>query len=159
MDNPVSGKGIGGRKMKKIMMILIVLIFSASMLQAEEQVAPEMSFWEKIRARIEKVTPQKKTAVTTAVGGVRGAKSDGGNDLYWKGEAVSPSVSEQELEKFKEALIMAEAGDLVQARDLFEKFVTEYQDSILKEDALLALQGISAAPDQPVAAETQELVK
>ena len=145
--------------MKKIMMVLIVLVFSASMLQAEEQVAPELSFWEKIRARIEKVTPQKKPAVTTAVGGVRGAKSDGGNDLYWKGEAVSPSVSEQELEKFKEALTMAELGDLVQARALFEKFVIEYQDSVLKEDALLALQGMSAAPDQPAAAETQELTK
>ncbi len=145
--------------MKKIMMILIVLVFSASMLQAEEQVAPEMSFWEKIRARIEKVTPQKKPSVTTAVGGVRGAKSDNGNDLYWKGEAVSPSVSEQELEKFKEALTMAEVGDLVEARTLFEKFVVEYQDSILKEDALMALQGMSAAPAEPVAAETQELVK
>jgi hypothetical protein len=145
--------------MKKIMMVLIVLLFSATILQAEEQVAPEMSFWEKVRARIEKVTPQKKLAVTTAVGGVRGAKSDGGNDLYWKGEAVSPVVSEQELEKFKEALTMAEVGDFGEARTLFEKFVIEYKDSILKEDALMALQGMSAAPDQPESETLQELVK
>ena len=111
--------------MKKVFMLLIVLAFSASMLNAEEKAAPEMSLWEKIRARIEKVTPQKKPAVTTAVGGVRGAKSDGGKDLYWKGEEISPSVSEQELDNFKEALTMAEAGDLDQARELFEKLVSQ----------------------------------
>jgi hypothetical protein len=137
----------GGRKMKKVFMLMIVLLFSASMLHAGDKVAPEMSLWEKIRARIEKVTPQKKPAVTTAVGGVRGAKNDGGKDLYWKGEDVASKVSEQELDKFKEALTIAEAGDLDQARQLFEKFVTDYPDSDLKGDALLALKEMGTASD------------
>jgi len=145
--------------MKKVIMILIVLVFSASMIQAEEKGAQEMSLWERIRAKIEKVTPQKKPAVTTAVGGVRGAKSDGGKDLYWKGEDVSASVSEQELEKFEEALTIAEAGDLVEARQLFEKFVTEYPDSVLKGDALFALKEMSAAPDGQPADNPQETAK
>ena len=145
--------------MKKIFMLLIVLVFSASLLQAEEKAASEMTLWEKIRARIEKVTPQKKPAVTTAVGGVRGAKSDRGKDLYWKGEEVSASVSEQELDKFKEALTMAEAGDLDQARQLFERFVTDHPDSVLKGDALVALKEMSAAPQDPAAESSQDTAK
>ena len=145
--------------MKKIIMLLIVLVFSASMLHAEETAVPEMSLWEKIRAKIEKVTPQKKPAVTTAVGGVRGAKSDGGKDLYWKGEETSASVSEQEIEKFKEALTIAEAGDLEQARELFEKFVTDHPDSILKGDALFALKEMSAAPEDKGSDNPQETAK
>ena len=145
--------------MKKVFMLLIVLVFSASMLQAEEQAVEEMSLWEKVRARIEKVTPQKKPSVTTAVGGVRGAKSDGGKDLYWKGEEVPASVSEQELAKFEEALTIAEAGDLGQARLLFEKFVTDHPDSVLKEDALFALKEMSAAPEGQTSDNPQEMVK
>ena len=145
--------------MKKVFMLLIVLVFSASMLQAEEQAAQEMSIWEKIRARIEKVTPQKKPSVTTAVGGVRGAKSDGGKDLYWKGEEVPASVGEQELAKFEEALTIAEAGDLDQARQLFEKFVTDHPDSVLKEDALFALKEMSTAPEGQTSDNPQEMVK
>jgi TolA-binding protein len=149
----------GGRKMKKVLIMLFVLVFSASILNAEDKVAQKMSLWEKIRAKIEKVTPQKKPSVTTAVGGVRGAKSDGGKELYWKGEKVSPSVSEQELDKFKEALTMAEAGDLDKARELFEKFVTDYPDSVLKGDALLALKEMSSAQEESAAASPQGTAK
>lgn len=135
--------------MKKIIIMLLVLIFSASLLQAEERAEAKMSFWEIIRSKIEKVTPQKKPAVTTAVGGVRGAKSDNSKSLYWKGETVTVAVSEQELDSFKAALVKAEMGDLVQGRELFQRFVADYPKSVLKDDALIALQEMRTGQDQP----------
>ncbi|MBE0501566.1 MAG: hypothetical protein IBX47_09000 [Desulfuromonadales bacterium] len=128
--------------MKKMIMVLFVLLFCASMLQAQESAEAPVSFWEMIRTKIENVTPQKKPAVTTAVGGVRGARSDSGEDLYWKGEPILAQASEQELESFKEALTRVEAGELEHGQDLFEKFVVDYPESIMKDDALLALQEI-----------------
>lgn len=110
--------------------------------EPKEQV---VSLWEKIRIKIEKITPQKKPSVTTAVGGVRGAKNESGKELYWKGEAVEPKVTEQELAKFDMALKKVEEGDVDAARQLFENFVTEFSESDLKHDALLALREIDNA--------------
>ena len=133
--------------MKKTIVLLLMLLLSASLLQAEESAESEMSFWDKIRAKIEKVTRQKKPAVTTAVGGVRAAKSESGQSLYWKGENVPPTVSEQELEAFKQALTLAESGELTQGRDLFEQFLDDYPKSFMKDDALFALQEIRSGLD------------
>ena len=132
--------------MKKIILICVVLAFSVTVVLAEEQVAQEVSIWVKIRARIEKITPQKKPVITTAVGGVRGAKNESGRELYWKGEEVKPKVSEQELAKFDNALKKVEEGEIEAARQLFENFVTEFPESELNPDAFLALREM----DRPV---------
>lgn len=127
--------------MKNILLICAILVFSATAVNAEEQASEEVPFWVKIRLRIEQITPQKKPTVTTAVGGVRGARSEAGKELYWKGEAVKPVViGEQELARFDEALQKVEAGETEAARQLFEDFVVEFPASKLKTDALLALK-------------------
>lgn len=146
----------GGIRMKKILLLLVVLVFAATAAYAEDGAEKELSLWEVIRAKIEKVTPQKKPAVTTAVGGVRGARSEAASDLYWKGEETGSAVSEQELDKFAAALHEAEGGNLVQARKLFEEFVTEYPESELSGDALLALKEMSVMP-APVSGESPPL--
>ncbi len=138
--------------MKKIIMICMVLVFVFTFAHAEEAKKKErdVSIWEMIRTKIEEITPQKKPTVTTAVGGVRGAKNEAGEDLYWKGEEVNPKVSEQELAKFVEALKTAEAGELDAARLLFEGFVVEFPESELKPDAFLALKSMDKATDANV---------
>ena len=127
--------------MKNILLICAILVFSVTAVNAEEQAREDVPFWVKIRLKIEQITPQKKPTVTTAVGGVRGAKRGAGKELYWKGEAVNPVViGEQELARFDEALQKVEAGETEAARQLFEGFVVEFPASELKTDALLALK-------------------
>lgn len=114
--------------------------------QVVEKVERKIPFWVKIRSRIEKMTPQKKPSVTTAVGGVRAAKNVAGKELYWKGEEAKPKfVAAQELGKFDQALKKAEEGEFREARQLFEDFVTEFPESELKSDAFLALKEIASA--------------
>ena len=126
--------------MRQILVLCLVVFFSAGVVFAVEDVdEKKVSLWEVIRTKIEKVTPQKKPSVTTAVGGVRGSKSETGKELHWKGEASEPVVEAMELESFEGALIEAETGNFVQARLLFENFVTDFPDSSLKNDALGAL--------------------
>ena len=115
-------------------------LFQKSQRNIEDKEVREVSLWERIRTKIEKITPQKKPSVTTAVGGVRGTRSEAGKELYWKGEEVKPKVSEQELARFEEALIKAEEGDSDSARKLFESFVSDFPESDLKPDAFLALK-------------------
>lgn len=132
--------------MKNILLICAILVFSVTAVNAEEQVSEDVPFWVKIRLKIEQITPQKKPTVTTAVGGVRGAKSEVGKELYWKGEAVQLVViGEQELVRFDEALQKVEAGETEAARHLFEGFVVEFPASALKTDALLALKEMDKA--------------
>ena len=116
-----------------------------TIVQVKEQVEPKVPFWVKIRTRIEKMTPQKKPTVTTAVGGVRGARTEAGKELYWKGEEVKIKVSEQELAKFDDALKKVEEGEIEAARQLFENFVTDFQESELRPDAFLALREMDKA--------------
>jgi TolA-binding protein len=117
--------------------------------QVEVQEEQKVPFWIKLRTRIEKMTPQKKPSITTAVGGVRGAKSEAGRELYWKGEEVEPKfISEQELAQFDEALKKVEEGDNDTARQLFEDFMTEFPESGLKSEALFAIGEIEQIADK-----------
>lgn len=131
--------------MRRILLLCMVMVFSAGVVFAEEDTGEKVSLWEMIRTKIEKVTPQKKPSVTTAVGGVRGSKAETGKELYWKGENSEPVVEAMELDSFKEALAEAETGNYEQARVLFEKFVTGFPGSSLKDDALSALHELGEA--------------
>jgi len=80
--------------MKKIVALLLLMgfaAFSQPILAADKAAASSkaehpLTFWEKLRKKINMFTPQKKLEATTAVGGVRGAQTEV-NDVYWKGEA------------------------------------------------------------------------
>lgn len=125
--------------------VLLVTLVSAALLSvsvlAAESPAPS-NFWEKLRKKIELLTPQKKMTATNAVGGVRGAASES-SDLYWKGEAVRPVVDEEELQAFQKAMTLA--GDAAQSKEAlaaFEAFVKAHPESSLRTDAEQAMAAL-----------------
>ena len=91
-------------------------------------------FWEKLRLKIEQMTPQKKLGATTAVGGVRGAAVEVA-DVYWKGEARPQSVDEDELTAFQKAMGLVDAHQKDAALAAFGDFARNYPNSPLKGDA------------------------
>lgn len=101
----------------------------------------ELSFWDKLRKKVETITPQKKIGATNAVGGVRGALSDA-HDIYWKGEAVPVEIDPAELGAFKKAMDLAATGETKQAHDAFAEFVKNYPNSSLRKDADQALAAL-----------------
>ena len=124
--------------MKWILSTMIVLSLLVSPVFAEE--AEKKSFWDTLRSKIEKVTPNKKASVTTAVGGVRGAQSDSGGNLYWKDKQEIIEVSDAELNQFSQALEFATAGETEKAISQFEAFLVKFPQSILREDTIMALE-------------------
>jgi TolA-binding protein len=145
--------------MKKTMVVLVACIFLAGGGQAAEPDKDAATLWEKIRGKIEQITPKQKPTVTTAVGGVRGAKTDG-NELYWKGEEEPAAVGAEELELFSAALGQAESGADREAATSFEDFLAKYPSSSLAEDAQSALVELAKeklAPQTPQDFKTPEL--
>lgn len=96
------------------------------------------SFWHQLRIKIESMTPQKKTSVTTATGGVRGAPGST-EDIYWKNEATGQTIVSEELEAFKKAMRLADSDDKAQAHAAFAEFIKKYPESSLRKDADQAL--------------------
>lgn len=130
--------------MKKFvaMCLMVVSAVAASTVYAADSSSGAMSFWEKLRQKIESFTPQKKIGVTNAVGGVRGAPSDA-NDIYWKGEASKEQIDAEELAAFKKATDMAVAGETKQAQEAFAAFIKSHPDSKLRKDADQALASLA----------------
>lgn len=126
--------------MKKLIVPLLLVCMSllSQTLHADVKNDGSLSFWEKLRAKIEQIAPQKKVTATTAVGGVRGAKM-ATDDVYWKGEKVAQAVDSDELETFKQAMALATAGEHAKAQTAFAEFVTKNPDSPLRKDADQAL--------------------
>lgn len=135
--------------MKKItMLFLLGLVLGSQTLYAAEkgdskQKAAEkgdskQSFWHKLRIKIESMTPQKKTSVTTATGGVRGAPVST-EEMYWKNEATGQMIAAEELETFKNAMKLADSDDKAQAHAAFAEFIKKYPGSSLRKDADQAL--------------------
>ncbi len=125
--------------MKRYVALLFSLALMSQAVHAEE--AKEPSFWEKLRMKIEQLTPQKKLSPTTAVGGVRGAPVEA-NDIYWKGEAAA--IDATELAAFQKALALAEGGKKAEAQAAFAEFAKTYPDSPLRKDAEQALAQLQA---------------
>ncbi len=87
---------------------------------------------------MDKLAPPKDTTATTAVGGVRGAKDEGAESLYWKGKEVE--VKKEELESFNSALDLAIKGDKAESIKRFEEFLKKYPASTLAKDARESLK-------------------
>ena len=127
--------------MKRLAMLFMVgLLFGSQTIYAEEQ-GDASNFWDKLRERLEMLTPQKKVAETTT-GGVRGAPTVT-EDMYWKGEISAQSIDPDELEAFKKGMALMDSGDKKQAQTAFADFINKYPDSSLIKDAKEALADTS----------------
>lgn len=102
---------------------------------------PEPSLWERLRKKIEIMTPKKKLSTTTAAGGVRGSLADA-DDVYWKGEAKD--IDATELTAFKNAIALVETGKTADAQAAFSDFIKQHPDSSLRGDAEAALAQLQA---------------
>ncbi len=122
--------------MKRVIALLVAFgIALASPVQAADQ---ELSLWERLRKKIELLTPKKKLTTTTAAGGVRGSLADA-DDVYWKGEAKPVTIDEAELAAFGAAVALADEGKTEDAQLAFARFIKQYPDSTLRADAVAAL--------------------
>ncbi len=104
--------------------------------------AEKDDFWGVLQGKLQKVTPGKKSVATTAVGGVRGARNDSPEDVYWKGREKEKPVAEEELRKFNQALETKLKGDNEKALALFEEFLSAYPQSALRIEGLQAVEKI-----------------
>src|SRR5512143_2854901 len=123
-------------QMKKLIALLLAVVLSAPAYIADDN--QEGSLWERLRKKIELLTPRKKISSTTAVGGVRGSLADA-DDVYWKGEANTQPIDADELAAFKKAITLAETGDMAGAQTAFADFLSKHPDSGLRKDAETAL--------------------
>jgi len=134
--------------MKKLLMLLLLgLALGSQVLHAAEKGDRTLSFWEKLRAKIESLTPQKRSSVTTATGGIRGA-AVASDDIYWKDEASAELIAADELDAFTQAMKLTDAEDKAQAQSAFSEFIRKYPASPLRKDAdqALALLKNASAP-------------
>ncbi len=124
--------------MKKLIALFVLLgvVLSAPAYSADDN--QDGSLWERLRKKIELLTPRKKISTTTAVGGVRGSLADA-DDVYWKGEATTQPIDADELAAFKKAITLAETGDMAGAQAAFTDFLSKHPDSGLRKDAETAL--------------------
>jgi len=124
--------------MKKLIALFILLgvVLATPAYSADDK--QDSSLWERLRKKIELLTPKKKLATTTAVGGVRGSQADA-NEVYWKGEASAQPIDTDELSAFKKAISLVDAGDVAGAQAAFSDFLKKHPDSRLREDAEQAL--------------------
>jgi TolA-binding protein len=129
------------KDMKKLIALFVLLGVALAMPAYSADDKPEGSLWERLRKKIELITPKKKISTTTAVGGVRGSQADA-DDVYWKGEANAQPVDADELLAFKKAISLAEAGDMAGANSAFSDFLKKHPDSRLRPDAEEALASL-----------------
>lgn len=129
--------------MKKTFALILILMstFVSSAIYAADN-SGTMSIWERLRKKIETFTPQKKISATNAVGGVRGALSDA-NDIYWKGEVTREVIDADEMDAFKKAMDLGEAGEKSQAQTAFSEFIKNHPESPLRKDADQALLALA----------------
>ncbi len=131
--------------MKKIIVFLITIAFIATFAYAGEE-KKEKSFWDNLVKKMTRIVPKKKsrTYTTTAVGGVRGAKDESTDKLYWKDKEIEMNVSQEEIDKFNNAVSLAVDGKGKAAEKGFEEFLAAYPKSPLKNDAQSALKELRA---------------
>ena len=104
-----------------IMLLLLGLALVSQALHAAEKNDNSLSFWDKLRGKIESLTPQKTLGATTATGGVRGAHA-ASEDMYWKNDASAQTIGSDELEVFAKAMKLAGSEDNAQAQAAFSEF-------------------------------------
>lgn len=129
--------------MRKSLIVCLIIFVALAASYAEDRKEKE-GFWSRLKNKIETITPKKKVAVTTAVGGVRSATDESANVLYWKGREIDAQIAPDELDKFKVSLENAINGNMEESQKLFHEFLTQYPQSPLREDAIKALENLKA---------------
>lgn len=124
--------------MKRLIALIVLLGVILATPSYAAGASTEPSLWERLRKKIELLTPKKKLSTTTAAGGVRGSLADA-DDVYWKGEAKVQSIDEYELAAFKKAITLVDAGNTTDAQAAFTDFIKQHPESSLKPDAEAAL--------------------
>lgn len=149
--------------MKRMTASLLCLLCAATVAHGE-QVGNKDGFWDKLQNQLGKVTPVRKQATQGIPGGVRGAKNDEVNDIYWKGKDKVVDMTDEEMQKFTLAVDTKLKGDNEQALKLFEEFLVTYPQSSFRVEGLQAAEKIrleiaaaKAPPAQAVPAETPQL--
>jgi TolA-binding protein len=129
------------KRLISLFVLLGIVLATPMQVSAADQ---ELSLWERLRKKIELLTPKKKLTTTTAAGGVRGSLADA-DDVYWKGEAEQVAIDEDELTAFTKAVELVDTGKTDDAKAAFAGFVKQYPDSSLRPDAEAALAQLTPA--------------
>jgi len=108
--------------MKRVIALLVSLGITLALAAPVQASDEELSLWERLRKKIELLTPKKKLTTTTAAGGVRGSLADA-DDVYWKGEAKPVIIDEAELAAFGAAVALAGEGTTNSAPVAFARFI------------------------------------
>jgi hypothetical protein len=138
--------------MKRIFSVVMMLALCCTATMAQEQAkkaGPSISEWLRgLQNKIAQMLPKKTIPMTTGVAGVRGAKEGAQAKLYWKGTKGEEAVTEEEMEKFKAGVTLAEKGDHEGSLKLLEDFMKQYPDSPLIPDAKKTFDLVKAAPKE-----------
>ena len=127
------------KRLISLFVLLGIVLAAPIQVSAADQ---ELSLWERLRKKIELLTPKKKLTTTTAAGGVRGTLADA---VYWKGEEEQIVIDEDELTAFTKAIELVDTGKTDDAKAAFAGFVKQYPDSSLRPDAEAALAQLAPA--------------
>ncbi len=143
--------------MKRTLIVLLATVFISTSLYAGET-KKKVSFWDSLKTKITKIVPKKKSNLNapTVVGGVRGAKEESADKLYWKNKEVEMNVAQDELDEFNSALTLAVDGNVEEAKKGFETFLATYPDSHLCGDAQTAIKQLQAVEVKTVKPEEKE---
>jgi len=118
------------------LMIMASLCFTVAGAEEPGKKSSGITDWLKnLQHKINMVAPKKSAPAATGVAGVRGAKEDAQVKLYWKGRKGEESVTEEELNEFKQGIDLAAKGDKTSAIKEIEEFMKQYPDSALIPDA------------------------
>jgi len=148
--------------MKKsfVIMLTLVLCCAAAVAQETKKPGPGIVEWLKsLQNKIAQIVPKKTVAMSTGVAGVRGAKEDAAAKLYWKGKKCEETVTEEEMEKFKSCVALAEKGDADGALRQLDDFMKQYPDSALIPDAKKTYDLVKAEPKPEEKAEIKAEAK
>jgi hypothetical protein len=107
-------------------------------------------FFQSVWARLKSLNPSMKESANSKVvytAGIRGAEStDTLLKPYWKGDLTQDKEFQAELQKFSQAQIKLDRGELESAVRFYDSFLDEYAQSDLRPNALfgksLSLAGL-----------------
>ena len=117
--------------MHRIMMLIsMVVLVSMTGLQPMGQASEKGLFFASLQQKITKFKPAEESI------------------FYWKGEEVRGPLSQAELEMIEQAISAARQGREAQARGLLEQFILEYPQSLIREDAVNALNMLKQGSEQ-----------
>ncbi len=145
--------------MKKIFSLVLVLSLCCTAVMAQEQAKKTgsgISEWLRgLQNKIAQIIPKKTVPLSTGVAGVRGAREGVQAKLYWKGKKGEEAVTEEELEKFKSCVALAEKGDYEGSLKQLDDFMKQYPDSALIPDVKKTFDLMKAEPKPEEKVETK----